>query len=57
MKTQITSCFFWHEGTGNRGATEIGTCVLKYLKVVETNYPNSDVIFYSDNCCGQQKNR
>ncbi|CAH0730969.1 unnamed protein product, partial [Brenthis ino] len=57
IKTDSTTCYFWHEGLGSKGSTEIGTCVYKFLEKVAEEHPNSDVIFYSDNCCGQQKNR
>ncbi|XP_053966877.1 uncharacterized protein LOC128868612 isoform X1 [Anastrepha ludens] len=52
-------CFFWHEGEGHRGANEIGSCILKYLekKASEINNDNLEFTFYSDNCCGQNKNR
>lgn len=56
-KQRETTCFFWHEGLGNRGSTEIGSCVYLYLVDVANKYPGCDLIFYSDNCCGQQKNR
>lgn len=54
------NCYFWNETEGKRGATEIGSCVLRYLnQLVEENENGKslDVIFYSDNCCGQQKNK
>lgn len=53
-------CFFWHEGEGNRGAIEIDTCIFKYLEqlsVTSAQKQNPDIIFYSDNCAGQQKNK
>lgn len=53
-------CYFWNESEGKRGAIEIGSCVYKYLKTLKensTNPDNMDVIFFSDNCCGQQKNK
>lgn len=51
-------CFFWHEGEGNRGAIEIGSCVYKFLQGIADmkNDDDLEVILYSDNCCGQQKN-
>lgn len=54
-----SSVFFWHEGQGNRDAIEIGTCILKYLeeKANTRNDDNLEIVFYSDNCCGQQKNK
>ncbi|KAL1490215.1 hypothetical protein ABEB36_012945 [Hypothenemus hampei] len=59
MKSGKVECFFWHEAHGGRGANEIGTCVLKYLQETaeSVNTEELEVIFYSDNCCGQQKNR
>ncbi|CAH1286836.1 unnamed protein product [Chrysodeixis includens] len=57
LKDNVTNCYFWHEGLGNREAIEIGSCVFKFLKDTAERHPNSNIIFYSDNCCGQQKNR
>ncbi|KAJ8946408.1 hypothetical protein NQ317_007163 [Molorchus minor] len=47
-------CYFWNETDGNRGATEIGSCVLDYIKMIVEKANNSDLdlIFFSDNCCG-----
>lgn len=52
-------CYFWNETEGKRGADEIGSCVLNYIKLLveKINKPDIDIIFYSDNCCGQQKNK
>lgn len=55
------SCYVWHEGEGIRGTNEIGSCVWNYLndvnkKAVEDG-KTIDVIFYTDNCSGQNKNR
>lgn len=52
-------CFFWHEGEAKRGASEIGTCLLKFLKK-QSDIANSDdleLVLYSDNCGGQGKNK
>lgn len=47
-------CYLWSENIANRGANEIATCVFNYLK----NYClGKTVTFYSDNCCGQNKNK
>lgn len=59
LKTNAVQCFVWHEGQGNRGINEIGSCVYKYLESLQEKVKNNnklDVIFFSDNCCGQQKN-
>lgn len=52
-----TLCFFWHEGLGHRGVNEIGTGVYKYLEECSITSPGQNVVLYSDNCGGQQKNR
>lgn len=57
VENDATTCYFWHEALANRGAIEIGSCVHKFLEDISNKHPNCDVIFYSDNCCGQQKNR
>ncbi|XP_045455137.1 uncharacterized protein LOC123666182 [Melitaea cinxia] len=57
VKSKSTDCYFWHEGLGNRGAVEIGTCIFKFLEKIALESPSMDIVFYSDNCCGQQKNR
>lgn len=51
-------CFVWHEGEANRGANEIASCLLSFLKEKSRERENNfEVIFYSDNCCGQNKNK
>lgn len=52
MKEHTSDCYVWDESHGKRGGNEINTCVLQFLKMIETD---KDVIFYSDNCAGQQK--
>ncbi|XP_063390030.1 uncharacterized protein LOC134675631 [Cydia fagiglandana] len=51
--------YFWDELQGKRGANEIGSCIFDYLKRLNDQNPNKqlNVIFYSDNCCGQNKNK
>lgn len=63
LNTGQTECYFWHEGEGNRGVEEIASCVLMYLEnIIKDREDNGctdllDFVFYSDNCCGQQKNK
>lgn len=58
LGTNSTDCFVWHEGEGGRGANEIGSCVFMYLNRLNDEASGDiDVVFYSDNCCGQQKNK
>lgn len=56
INSKTADCFVWHEGLGNRGVNELGTCILRYLQEISTN-EEIDVIFYSDNCPSQQKNK
>ncbi|XP_074035418.1 uncharacterized protein [Leptinotarsa decemlineata] len=57
IMTSKTNCYFWHEGLGNRGVNEIATGVYLYIEELSRSRPGSDIIFYSDNCGGQQKNK
>ena len=49
--------YVWDESNANRGVNEIATCVYKYLEKVSATAEDLDVVFYSDNCAGQQKNK
>lgn len=58
LKIDSTECYFWNEVEGQKGANEIGSCVLKFLeKKSASSSEQLNIIFYSDNCCGQQKNQ
>ncbi|CAH2086905.1 unnamed protein product [Euphydryas editha] len=59
LRAKDVICYFWDETEGKRGAVEIGSCILDYIKSQVDQNPNKeiDVIFYSDNCGGQQKNK
>lgn len=54
-------CYTWDESQAKRGANEIATCVWLYIKKLEDKAAKKeqkiDIVFYSDNCCGQNKNR
>ncbi|CAG9767658.1 unnamed protein product [Ceutorhynchus assimilis] len=54
-----TWCYVWHEGEGGKGATEVGSCILKYLeeKASKCDSEELEIVLYSDNCGAQQKNR
>ncbi|XP_039296244.1 uncharacterized protein LOC111058861 isoform X3 [Nilaparvata lugens] len=47
-------CYVWNEAYAKRGCNEIGSCLLLFLEKV---CQGKDVIFYSDNCPGQNKNQ
>lgn len=58
LTTKNTECYVWHEGEGKRGVEEIASCVLMFIeKTVQNTKENFDLVFYSDNCSGQQKNK
>lgn len=48
-------CFVWNEEQANRGAIEMASCLWKYLN--EANSIDIPIIFNSDNCAGQNKNK
>ncbi|MCG8048776.1 MAG: hypothetical protein N0E48_24730, partial [Candidatus Thiodiazotropha endolucinida] len=49
------TCYIWNETHGQRGASEIGTCVLTHLNSLPSNIRH--VILYSDCCSGQNRNQ
>ncbi|KAL0830044.1 hypothetical protein ABMA28_003502 [Loxostege sticticalis] len=58
LKADLTKCCFWTEVEGQKGANEIGSCVFKYLEEKSVSSSGKlNITFYSDNCCGQQKNQ
>lgn len=59
IKSHHGTCFLWHEAEAQRGANEIGTCIYKYLENISdlNREGDLDIIFFSDNCAGQNKNR
>lgn len=52
---KLGKCYVWHETVGKRGANELGSFVFDYSK--EECRQKENVIFYSDHCCGQNKNK
>jgi len=55
-KNKNVTCFVWNETEGSRGANEINTCVFKFLESLNDGNSDIDVVLYSDNCTGQNKN-
>jgi hypothetical protein len=55
--SMVGHCYVWDESVGHRGANEIGSCLLNYVTKGIENRPGSDVVLYTDNCGGQQKNQ
>lgn len=53
IKNNQGTCFFWHEGISKSGSNKIGSCLHLFLQ----NKEGKDIIFCSDNCGGQNKNK
>ena len=46
-----------HEGEGGRGASEIASCIFNLVNNVENFQCRENLVIWSDNCCGQNKNK
>ncbi|CAH2092428.1 unnamed protein product [Euphydryas editha] len=57
IRTNEVESYVWDESNANRGVNEIGTCIFNYLNAISETAEDLDVVFYSDNCAGQQKNK
>ena len=55
LDTQKASYYLWDKTEGGRGSCEVGTCLITYLKSLPPTIKH--VIFYSDSCTGQNRNR
>lgn len=49
-------CYVWHEQIARRGSNEISSCLWKFIKA-QVDQGIKKIIFYSDNCSGQNRNR
>ncbi|KAK3908308.1 Bis(5'-nucleosyl)-tetraphosphatase, symmetrical, partial [Frankliniella fusca] len=49
-------CYTWNESEAKKGANEIATCVLQFIEKMASNGVK-EIIFWSDNCSGQNKNK
>lgn len=54
LVTNQPYCYMWSEVDARRGGNEIASCLLQHLNSVGDN--TKHVVFYSDNCTGQNKN-
>lgn len=54
--TNTAFFYVWDETTGKRGCNEISSCLFDYItSILKT--PKKSVVFWSDNCGGQNKNQ
>lgn len=58
LQSMQAFCYLWHEGEAHRGPNEIASCIFKFIqKKSEERSNDFEIIFYSDNCGGQNKNK
>ena len=55
MGNKQGECFMWYEGIAQRGSNEVATSVNMFLEQ-KARDGVKEVVFYSDNCAGQNKN-
>jgi len=53
--TQKGFCYIWDETEGHRGANEIATCLLHYIRLLPSCV--KQVCTFSDTCAGQNRNQ
>ncbi|KAH1021727.1 hypothetical protein HUJ04_011211 [Dendroctonus ponderosae] len=56
-KTKNAFCYVWEEKDGKRGVNEICTHLHNYLLKIDEEKKYRKVLFYCDNCPGQNKNK
>lgn len=49
------TCYIWNETHGQRGSSEVGTCVISHIKSLPSSIRH--VVLYSDCCSGQNRNK
>ena len=51
-------CYLWDESQGERGSSEIGSCLLMYISRLSGHTSAiKEITFYSDSCGGQNRNQ
>uniref|UniRef100_A0A6P7FAA9 Uncharacterized protein LOC114326298 n=1 Tax=Diabrotica virgifera virgifera TaxID=50390 RepID=A0A6P7FAA9_DIAVI len=55
--TRKGHCYYWNESLGKRGANEIATCLVSYMKKIDDRGTITKLLLYCDSCPGQNKNR
>uniref|UniRef100_A0A8D8QTS6 DUF7869 domain-containing protein n=1 Tax=Cacopsylla melanoneura TaxID=428564 RepID=A0A8D8QTS6_9HEMI len=58
VPTMVAKNFMWHEALAKRGSSEIGSCLLQYLKE-DSEKCNGPLTYhlFSDSCGGQNRNK
>lgn len=56
LSDDTASMFMWDESKAGRGASEIGSCLLKYIECQMTHHLLKTVTAFCDSCGGQNRN-
>lgn len=56
LKTGKSTCFVWDEVNGGRGSCEVTNCIWKWLRKEWEHRQFKQLVVFSDNCGGQNKN-
>lgn len=56
MANKAGFCYMWTECTGKRGANEVSSCLMMFMKNL-IDKGTKEFLFWSDNCSGQNRNR
>ena len=51
------SCIFWNESDGDKGANEIASSLLRYVRSIVSKRKIKKIIMFSDACGGQNRNK
>ena len=57
MRKKYGHCCIWHEGVAKRETNQIASCVWRYIIDKVENEHCSELVFFTDNCGGQNKNK
>lgn len=55
MSSKDCECYLWHEGLIKRGASEISSCIFRYLEELDKRQVE-EIFLFCDGCSGQNKN-
>ena len=56
LQDKTANMCMWHEGCASRDTSEIGLCVLKYMKENVENTPGRSIVAFYNSCEGQNRN-
>lgn len=57
LTSECASCFVWDETIAKEGAIEVATCLYRFIMAQNRLNVVDTFNFWSDNCCGRNKNK